>query len=51
MYTLNTLQKKLRARFGAYKTGLSPPVTLSFQGDISVVVLFVLCLGVNFFFS
>ena len=41
--------QKLRVRLGACKTGLSPPVTLcylSFQGDTSVVVLFVLCLGV-----
>ena len=41
--------QKLRVRLGSCKTGLSPPVTLcywSFQGDTSVVVLFVLCLGV-----
>ena len=42
--------QKLRVRLGTCKTGLSPPVTLcycSFQGDTSVVVLFVLCLGVK----
>ena len=41
--------QKLRVRLGTCKTGLSPPVTLcywSFQVDTSVVVLFVLCLGV-----
>ena len=41
--------QKLRVRIWPCKTGLSPPVTLcywSFQGDTSVVVLFVLCLGV-----
>ena len=41
--------QKLRVRLGTCKTGLSPPVIvyyLSFQGDTSVVVLIVLCLGV-----
>ena len=41
--------QKLRVRLGSCKTGLSPTVTLcylSFQCDTSVVVLFVLCLGV-----
>ena len=41
--------QKLRVRLGSCKTGLSPPVTLrywSFQGDASVLVLFVLCIGV-----
>ena len=41
--------QKLRVRLWPCKTGLSPPVTLcycSFQGDTSVVVLFVSCLGV-----
>ena len=43
------LNFKLKVRLGTCKTGLSPPVTLcywSFQVDTSVVVLFVLCLGV-----
>ena len=42
-----------RVRLGSCKTGLSPPVTLcscQHQGDTSVVVLFVLCLGVYLFF-
>ena len=45
--------QKQRVKLGACKTGLSPPVTLcywSFQGDSSVVVLFVLCLLVFIFF-
>ena len=40
-------------RLGTCKAGLSPPVTLccwSFRVDASVVVLFVLCLGVWGFF-
>ena len=48
LYITEPLQK-LKVMLGAFKTGLSPPVTLcycSFQGDTSVVVLFVLCLGV-----
>ena len=39
----------LRVRLGSCGTGLGPPVALycwSFQGDASVVVLFVLCLCV-----
>ena len=41
----------LRVRIGTCKIDLSPPVILyygSFQGDTSVVVLIVLCLGVIF---
>ena len=41
--------QKLRVRLRPCKIDLNPPVTLcyrSFQVDISVVVLFVLCLGV-----
>ena len=44
--------QKLRVRLWPCKIDLSPPVILyyySFQGDTSVVVLFVLCLGVYFF--
>ena len=43
------LQKKVR--LGPCKTVLSPPVVLyhrSFQGDIYVVVIYVLCFGVDF---
>ena len=39
----------LRVKLGSCGAGLGPPVTLccwSFQGDTSVVVRFVLCLGV-----
>ena len=45
--------QKMRVRGGVCKTGLSPPpppVVLyysSFQGDTSVVVLIVLCFGVE----
>ena len=42
---------KLRVRLWPCKIDLGPPVILyylSFQGDTSVVVLFVLCLGVEF---
>ena len=41
--------QKLRVRLRPCKIDLNPPVTLcysSFQVDTSVVVLFVLCLGV-----
>ena len=44
--------QKLRVRLGTCKIDLSPPVILyylSFQGDISLVVLVVLCLGVKIF--
>ena len=41
--------QELGARLGASKTSLIPPVILySFQGDTSVVVLTVLCFGVEF---
>ena len=43
--------QKMRMKLGACKTELSPPVILyycSFQGDTSVVVLIVLCFGVEF---
>ena len=43
--------QKMRARLGACKAGLRPPLILyhrSFQGDAFVVVLFVLCFGVEF---
>ena len=41
--------QKLRVRLGTCKIDLSPPVILyywSFQGDTSMVVHIVLCLGV-----
>ena len=41
----------MRVRLGTSKTGLSLSVILyyrSFQGDTSVVVLIVLCLGIEF---
>ena len=41
--------QKLRVKLWPCKIDLSPPVILyilSFQGDTSVVVLFILCLGV-----
>ena len=44
--------QKLRVRLGTCKIDLSPQVILyywSFQGDTSVVVLIVLCLGVYMF--
>ena len=44
------VQQKLRVRLWPCKIDLNPPVTLcycSFQVDTSVVVLFVLCLGVQ----
>ena len=43
--------QKLRVRLGTCKIDLSPPEILyywSFQCDTSVMVLIVLCLGVNF---
>ena len=48
---LNAPLQKMRVRLGACKTGISLPVILyywSFQGDTSVVVLIVLCFGVEF---
>ena len=44
--------QKLGLRLWPCKTGLNPPVTFcyrSFQGDTSVVVIFVLCLCVLIF--
>ena len=45
--------QKMRVRLGPCKTGLSPPPLVivyyrSFQSDTSVVVLIVLCFGVDF---
>ena len=55
-YTVLTCTDKLymflRARLGACKIDLSPTVILSYRslkGDTSVVVLIVLCLGVQTF--
>ena len=44
--------QKMSAKLGPCKIDLSPPGILYyrlFQGDTSVVVLFVLCFGVEFF--